>query len=292
MTTPAVFLDRDGTIIEDVGYIGDPEEVRLVEGAAEAIRRFSEAGRLVVLVSNQSGIARGRFDEEALSRVHARLEELLAERGTRLDGAYYCPYLDGPEAIVEDYRQDSGLRKPKPGMLLQAADDLDIDLPRSWMIGDSSVDIEAGRNAGCGTILVRENGAAEPAPSTLPTHTVRSIREAAAVLEQVVSTDTAKPEERAVSAPVGAPNVGDEAAVRLLHEIRDQLERANRGSHQQDFSILRLGGALLQMLAVVAALWGVLALFDDQAAVATGRLTLACFLQLAAFSGFAIDRFR
>jgi D-glycero-D-manno-heptose 1,7-bisphosphate phosphatase len=292
MTTPAVFLDRDGTIVEDAGYIGDPVEVRLVEGAAEAIRRFSEAGRLVVLVSNQSGIARGRFDEEALARVHARMEELLAERGARLDGAYYCPYLDGPEATVDEYRQESGLRKPAPGMLLAAAKDHDIDLTRSWMIGNSAADMEAGRRAGCRTILIEANGSIDSAAAVSATHSVRSIVEAADVLEQKVSTPPEPPTEARPIAGDPVPSGGDEEAVRLLREIRDQLDRANRGGHQQDFSILRLAGALLQMLAIVAALWGVLALFDDQSAVATGRLTLACFLQLAAFSGFAIDRFR
>ena len=118
MTSTAVFLDRDGTVVEDPGYIGDPDQVQLIPGAAEAINRFSKAGHRVVIVSNQSGVARGMFTEEDLSRVHARLVALLEADGAMLDGAYYCPYLDGPEAKVEAYRGDSDLRKPKPGMLL------------------------------------------------------------------------------------------------------------------------------------------------------------------------------
>ncbi|GAG48670.1 unnamed protein product, partial [marine sediment metagenome] len=121
MTSTAVFLDRDGTIVEDLGYIGEPEQLRLIPGAADALRRFSREGYLVVVVSNQSGVARGLFDEADLSRVHARLEALLAECGASLDGAYYCPYLSGAEATVEAYRRESELRKPAPGMLLQAA---------------------------------------------------------------------------------------------------------------------------------------------------------------------------
>ena len=104
MKRTAVFLDRDGTIIEDAGYLGDPQQVRLIRDAADAIRRFRQAGCLVVVVSNQSGVARGLFDEAAMHKVHARLESLLAERGTRVDRAYHCPYLDGPEATVVAYR--------------------------------------------------------------------------------------------------------------------------------------------------------------------------------------------
>ena len=119
MKSPAVFLDRDDTIIVDRGYLCDPEEVELIPGAAEAILRFSEAGYLIIIVSNQSGVARGILSEKDLKAVHARLTELLAEKGASLDGAYYCPYLDGAEATSKAYRRDSFLRKPKPGMLLR-----------------------------------------------------------------------------------------------------------------------------------------------------------------------------
>ena len=172
MTTRAVFLDRDGTIIEDTSYVDDPAKVRLLSGVADAIRRFGDASYLVVIVSNQSGVARGMFDEATLSAVHQRVDELLAERGATLDGAYYCPYLDSAEATVETYRRDSDLRKPKPGMLLQAAEELNIDLERSWMIGDSSRDIEAGKRAGCRTIRI----AAQPDPDALHTSS-KSVKE-------------------------------------------------------------------------------------------------------------------
>ncbi len=179
MKASAVFLDRDGIIIEDAGYIGDPKRVRLLPGAAEAIRRLSESGRLVVLVSNQSGVARGLFTEDDLRTVHARLEALLSEHGVSLDGAYYCPYLDGPEAVVEKYRCVSELRKPRPGMLLQAANELDIDLARSWMIGNSPSDVEAGLRAGCRTILIADGTPTTPAGDVQPTYTARDLIEAA-----------------------------------------------------------------------------------------------------------------
>lgn len=281
----AVFLDRDGTIIEDIGYIGDPDAVRLIPDAAEAIRRISQAGYLVVIVSNQSGVARGLFDEAALSGVHARVEALLRAEGAGLDGAYYCPYLDSRETKVEAYRRDSELRKPNPGMLRQAARDLNIDLSRSWMIGDSPSDVEAGRRAGCETILISPNGSNARHANVTATHTVGSLLEAAELLECDMKRDHDETKNPVSPAP-------EDQVIRILGQIRDQLDRAQRQQRQQDFSLARLFGALLQMFAVVAALWGVIGLFDEEAGPATARFALACFLQLASISAFAIDRFR
>jgi D-glycero-D-manno-heptose 1,7-bisphosphate phosphatase len=151
---PAVFLDRDGTLIEDPGYVRDAEQVRLLAGAAEALRDVRAAGFVVVVVTNQSGVARGYLDEIVLAAIHDRMRELLAASGARLDGLYYCPY--HPQAVVEAYRKESDWRKPGSGMLLQAASDLGIDLRRSWMIGDSPRDIQAGRSAGCRTVLLAQ----------------------------------------------------------------------------------------------------------------------------------------
>lgn len=184
MKPKAVLLDRDGTIIENHGYIADPERVQLIHGAAEAIRRFRASGHLVVLVSNQSGVARGRLDESDLSRVHGRVEEMLEAHGASLDGTYYCPYLDGPEATIEAYRRDSELRKPKPGMLLQAARELNIDLSQSWMIGDSACDVEAGTRAGSRTILIGRAGWEGGRTGVTATHTVGSLLEAAEIVER------------------------------------------------------------------------------------------------------------
>ncbi|GAG06725.1 unnamed protein product, partial [marine sediment metagenome] len=189
MKQTVVFLDRDGTIVEDLGYIDDPDRVRLLPGAAEAIRRFADMGYLVVLVSNQSGVARGLFDEAALSRVHARLEELLEADGAGLDGTYYCPYLDGPAAKVDAYRRDSDLRKPRPGMLLQAAGDLSVDLSGSWMIGDSPTDVEAGVGAGCRTVFINHGGFDGDDSSTGAMHTADSLLDAARIVEAEMKRD-------------------------------------------------------------------------------------------------------
>ena len=286
MKTPAVFLDRDGTIIENRGYIADPDHVRLISGAADAIRCFSQAGYLVVIISNQSGIARGLFDEAALSAVHQRVEALLEAEGVRLDGAYYCPYLDGAEALVESYRLDSELRKPKPGMLLQASRELGVLLPRSWMIGDALSDVEAGKAAGCRTILISPaNDDVEKNGPGTSTFRVKSLSHAV----ELVVGDRAQGREKPADASVASK---DHEIASLLSKISDQLDRQQRQQRQLDFSILRLFGALLQMFALVAVAWGVTGLLDDRPDVATARLALACFCQLAALSTFAIDRFR
>ena len=150
----ACFFDRDGVIIEEADYISDPSLVRLCPFAADAIRAMHDAGRLVIVVSNQSGIARGYFTEADLRAVEARMNELLAEAGVKIDAAYYC--FHHKKGIVPEYAIDCDCRKPKPGMLLRAAKDLDIDLAASFMIGDKESDLEAGLNAGCcGVALVR-----------------------------------------------------------------------------------------------------------------------------------------
>jgi len=277
MKRTAVLLDRDGTVIEDRGYIGDPDEVQLIPGAADAIRRFAKAGHLVVIVSNQSGVARGLFDEEDLKRVHVQVENLLKAEGAQLDGAYYCPYLDGPEAAVQAYRQSSMLRKPEPGMLLQAARELNIDLQRSWMIGDSPSDVEAGKRAGCRTVFLNRSGGLSVGDSCDATHTVSALSEAADLFDLIMSSPDE--ETRRLTS-----NSHDDAIVVALGRIHDLLERAERKGRQQDFSVLRLFGALIQMFAIVAALWGTLALLDNETAAATARLALACFLQLASIA--------
>ena len=294
MGRSAVFVDRDGTIIEDAGHIGNPDQIRLLPSAAEALRCFSRSGYLVVLISNQSGIARGLFDEDALRRVHARLEELLEREDFRLDGTYYCPFLAGPAAKVAAFRADSDLRKPKPGMLLQAADELGIELPRSWMIGDASRDVEAGSLAGCQTILVG-GGGSDMTIGSLPTYTVQDLLEAVDVICPEARREAPMKDDHPsgrVESETGHAPADNTEVVALLGEIRDQLDRANRRERQHDFSILRLFGALLQMFAIVAAVWGAMFLADDQDVQALSRLMLACFFQLASVSAFAIDKFR
>ncbi len=148
----AVFLDKDGTVIEDVPYNIDPSKMRFAPGAEQGLRALRDAGYRLVIVSNQSGVARGYFSEPALAVVEHNLREMMAGIGIPLDGFYYCPH--HPDASLLEYRTECGCRKPKPGLLLRAAQELDIDLSGSWLIGDILDDIEAGRAAGCGTVLI------------------------------------------------------------------------------------------------------------------------------------------
>jgi D-glycero-D-manno-heptose 1,7-bisphosphate phosphatase len=156
----AVFLDRDGVVVElvwdpvDASFEGPnrEEDVRLVPGAADAIRRIRSLDYRTVVVSNQPGAAKGKASHEDLRGAHERVVRLLAESGVAIDDYRYC--LHHPDAVDPELARSCECRKPKPGMLLEAADALDIDLSRSWMIGDSDADAEAGRAAGCRTILV------------------------------------------------------------------------------------------------------------------------------------------
>lgn len=142
---PVVFLDRDGTLIHDPGYLRDPEQVRLLPGVAEALVRFSAAGYGLVVISNQSGVGRGLIAIEALQAVHLRLEVLLAAEGLSLLGAWYCTHR--PEEGCE-------CRKPRPGLLLRAGQRLGLSLGDCWMIGDRPSDADAGRSAGCRSLCL------------------------------------------------------------------------------------------------------------------------------------------
>ena len=150
---PAVFLDRDGVLNEQMGYINHESRFVLLPGVAEAIRRLNRAGLVVVVATNQSGLARGYFPESLLETVHEQLRRELAQAGAHLDGLYVCPHL--PEAKVAAYRLDCDCRKPKPGLLMRAAADLGLDLSRSYMVGDRYQDIRCGLAAGAKTVLVR-----------------------------------------------------------------------------------------------------------------------------------------
>ncbi len=176
--TPAVFLDRDNTLIVNEGDLGDPACVRLVEGAAAALARLRAGGYRIVVVSNQGGVARGAFTEADVRAVNGRIGELLrdASGGVLIDRFYFCPY--HPEGTVKRYRREHPWRKPQPGMLLQAAADLGLDLAASWLVGDQARDIEAGRAAGCRTNQV---GPGTPAIGSATAH-ARSLSEAAGII--------------------------------------------------------------------------------------------------------------
>jgi D-glycero-D-manno-heptose 1,7-bisphosphate phosphatase len=148
-----LFLDRDGTINEEVEFLSSPDNVRLIPGAAEAIRRANALGIPVIIITNQSGIARGLFTEQDLDAVNAEVLRLLQLQGARIDAVYYCPH--HPEGDTEPFDVDCECRKPKTGLLEQAAKEFSIDLSRSFMIGDRLSDVMAGNSAGAVSILVR-----------------------------------------------------------------------------------------------------------------------------------------
>jgi D-glycero-D-manno-heptose 1,7-bisphosphate phosphatase len=160
MKNKAVFLDRDGVInelvyYEEHGLLDSPatlEQLKIYPRVGETIAEFHKMGFKVIVTSNQPGIAKGHFSSHTFEKIKEKMRLELARQGARIDGEYYC--LHHPEAVVESLRVNCSCRKPKPGLLFQAAKDLDIDLKQSWMIGDGLTDIQAGKEAGCKTILV------------------------------------------------------------------------------------------------------------------------------------------
>lgn len=162
----AVFLDRDGTINEEMGYMDRLEKLKLIPVAAEAIRLINASGMKAVVVTNQSGVARGFFDEAFVETIHMRLREMLRMEGASLDGIYFCPH--HPTEGLERYIMTCGCRKPAPGLLLQAAADLNLDTASSYMVGDTLNDIEAGTRAGAQGILIRTGYGSESAAALSP----------------------------------------------------------------------------------------------------------------------------
>ncbi len=160
MTNRAVFLDRDGVITQEPPhYAHELSQLELIPKSADAIRLLNENGFVVVIVSNQAGIARGYYQEEDAILFNQALKERLAQNGACIDAIYYCPH--HPEATVERYRVDCNCRKPKPGMLIKAGKELNVDLRQSFIVGDKLSDIETGERVGCKTILVKTGYGAE-----------------------------------------------------------------------------------------------------------------------------------
>ncbi len=210
MSERAVFLDRDNTIIENDAYLGDPSKVKLLPGAAAALASLRALGYRLIVVSNQSGVARGMFTEADVESVNDEMARQLREQGgAYIDASYYCPY--HPDAPLPDYRIDHEWRKPKPGMLKQAAVDFHLDLAQSWMIGDMGRDIAAGAAAGCRTILLRDadrgsgTAEAEGSDSVTPGFVVKSLADAARIIAREGRSSPAvqKPEPaKTVEVPV------------------------------------------------------------------------------------------
>lgn len=281
MTKPAVFWDRDNTLIEDPGYISDPRQVKLLPGAAGSLRRLADAGFENIIVTNQSGIARGLYDEAQLEKIHERLRELLAVEGAGIDAIYYCPYLDGPEAVVEKYRASSDLRKPAPGMIAQASRDRKIDLATSWMVGNSLCDTQAGRAAGCRTILIADGDASERRDP--------SVDFIASTLEQAVhvilgqSSDTNK-------SPDGHPG-RDSALSAAVQEILALLRKADLREQADDFSLCRLVGIVVQMAAIAVLLWAAYTMVQGSTyGVQIVRFMFALVLQVLALTCFFLSK--
>ena len=153
MSRSGVFLDRDGTLLEEAGYLDRLERLVFFPYAIDAVRLLNRAGFPVVVVTNQAGIARGIFKESFVAAAHQHISDRLAAAGARVDAFYYCPH--HPEAVVEEFRQVCDCRKPQPGMLTRAAADLDLALDRSFVVGDRWHDLEAGQRVGARTLLVR-----------------------------------------------------------------------------------------------------------------------------------------
>ena len=324
MPNTAVFFDRDGTLIHDPGYLNHPDQVRLLDGAAEALRELQRLGCKTVVVSNQSGVARGIVTEEMLGKIHERLRELLTAQGASLDGIYYCPY--HPDGVIPKYHKESDWRKPKPGMLLAAAQEMEIDLTRSWMIGDNDRDMEAGRSAGCRTILIRStrSGAGSPDKSR-PDHIAvnmseavniikkqhRSLQESrstpvfaaadeealaaksAAILSMVGEDPMDDPESRA-DAPFAEPVAAHTRTEQLLAQILEQLRRMQKNEMFGEFSLLRLLAGIVQVFVpfcLLLALWFLMGpnRQDQNVFVALG---FAVALQLMALTFYIMNGLR
>jgi len=212
MANKAVFLDRDDTLIEDTGYINHPDQVQLIVGVTKPLIELTEMGYKLVVVTNQSGVARGILTEKTLGEIHDRLTQQLEEKQVHLDGIYYCPY--HPDGVVPQYRRESENRKPNPGMLLTAADELDIDLEQSWAIGNSGRDIEAGKRAGCKTILIDRKTQVSPLAQAIkreqepePDFRAVNMKEAVNIIKryQLQSSDNSQPHSIFTEKPKSQP---------------------------------------------------------------------------------------
>lgn len=298
MSRPAVFFDRDNTLIANSDYLGDPEGVVLLNGAAAAVARVRKLGFATVVVSNQSGVARGMFGEDEVRAVNARMDQLLLDDHPEatIDLHEFCPY--HPEGTVETYVGDHERRKPKPGMIFDAARTLDLDLKKSWLIGDAPRDIEAGRRAGCRTVLVKEKLESEsPAASERmryqPDYIASSLQDAVDFIEMqlespttpVAIADTIKTETTAIVEALPAAEVSESAPpasatsdrnqVVLLERIVEELRRSN--DPPQDFSIARMLAGIMQGFAL-ATFFGAM-LYRDTPTTFSMIMLVAIFLQ-------------
>jgi D,D-heptose 1,7-bisphosphate phosphatase len=186
----AIFIDKDGTLIPDIPYNTDPSLITLIDGVADGLRLLAQTGYKIIVVANQPGLAYGYCSPEALERIRGTLQLLLAKEEVPLHAFYFCPH--HPKGSVPEYSIQCWCRKPKPGMLLQACMDHQLDIKSSWIIGDTLDDIEAGRKAGCQTILIDNGNEIEwnLTKSRSPHFTCSSVHEAATLITQQPLAET------------------------------------------------------------------------------------------------------
>ncbi|MGZ8302911.1 MAG: D-glycero-alpha-D-manno-heptose-1,7-bisphosphate 7-phosphatase [Telluria sp.] len=191
----AIFLDKDGTLTDDLPYNADPRRITLAPGAGAGLRLLARLDYRLFVVTDQDGVARGHFGHDAVKGVAHRLADLMFREQLTLEGFYYCPH--HPEGRVEPYNRECHCRKPKPGMLLQAAQEHGIDLRASWMIGDVLHDVEAGNRAGCRTLLIDNGNETEwrLGPRRVPTRMAHDLYAAAVLIEE---EDKVRDEQRRV----------------------------------------------------------------------------------------------
>jgi len=241
MANKAVFFDRDGTLIEDPGYLNNPDQVKLLDGVSEAVIELKAMGYKLIVASNQSGVARGIVTEETLEEIHNRLKQLLAEKGAYLDKIYYCPY--HPEGVIPKYRKEWYWRKPNPGMLLAAADEMNIDLEQSWMLGNNGGDIEAGQRAGCKTILIIQHHKPAETENAKPDYKAVNIREAVNIIKKHVRTSqqpagqvqpVLKPENKPPPATQPQPEPQSQAESDVVQETEQEVPKEEISAAEQD----------------------------------------------------------
>lgn len=185
-TKKAIFLDKDGTLLRDIPYNTDVKKISLTTGACHALQAFAAEDYDLFIISNQSGIAKGYIKEEDLQQVEEKIRNIFQRLGIKLSGFYYCPH--HPQGEIEKYALNCDCRKPLPGMLLKAAQDHDINLEQSWMIGDILDDVEAGNRAGCHTIMVNNGNETEwvRGEYRIPEYMVNNLPEAADKVKNAV----------------------------------------------------------------------------------------------------------
>ena len=247
-STPAVFLDRDGTIVHEApNYITRPEDLEIIDGVGQALRRLRAAGYKLVVITNQACLAKGILDEKTLEQIHQRMRSLLAEEAVQLDSIYYCGH--HPECTDGQYANQADRRKPSPGMLIEAADELGIDLSKSWMIGDTTRDAQAGRNAGCRSIIltdpeqIAKKGSGEPDLSQADFTAENLLEAAELIISQDIGSATFEPPD---DEPGQLPPALQSDNTRLLAEILRELRHQRVTQVHREFSVGKMLAGMLQ----------------------------------------------